>query len=298
MNLETNTGNTRPSPEPKTSDEIRREITKEFALLGVPECPGAVIDHLVVLEEHSRFNNDSRMIREGFGNVIAAIEERNKEAFHLTPKQKEEGVLAAFVHDIGKSSSSEDPACRLAVVKLFSIYTPSENQTVLQTIRVSLPDEAEEMISNLAKVGVTPDMTMRTFWDKHAFWTREILDRFPDVFSERTRIIAASHHIDREIDPCGIGENAIPPESRAIGALEYYIDILQERLLMVVDQYQAQIARGGSNHEKAMEYLRKAFKKYENDLITNLILDTIDELGSTEALFPKTQKDNLVIRKG
>lgn len=273
-----------------TGDAKIHEITAEFTVLGISECPPEILDYLMVLE-NSYFNNDSRMVREGSDNTIADLEKN--EIFKFTEGQKKELSLAALLHDIGKSSSSEDPDCQLAVVRLFSAKNISKNDSelkVLDVVNKNFPNEVDIMISNLSKVGVTPDMKIRAFWDKHAFWTKEIFDKFP-VFSEETKIIAASHHFDKGINPCGIVENKISKE------LKYRIFIL-----MAVDKYQARRVRGGATNEEAIEYLRNDFEEYNNDSVVKMIIETIDKLGNSNAgnLFPSSviEEINIKERKG
>jgi hypothetical protein len=284
-------------------DATSNRIKGELIGLGIEKCPNEIIDRLVIIEENSKFNNDSRMICEGFKNVLDAIENSSPIKNHLTPKQRQEGELAAFLHDIGKSGASEaDVSGRLAAIRLFSVekfvYPINTNKTIAEAVRECFPDEYDEMIEDLAKSGVSEEMTVRKFYDKHAEWTHNVLDKYPETFSERTRIVAGSHHIDRDINPYHLSENEIPPESLMIGALEYYVDILEEKILMAVDKYQAAISRRDSSNEKAVEFLRKIFsEKYDGDPIMNLIINTIDELGQKDALFPNTKNKYLSLRK-
>lgn len=274
-----------------TGDAKRHEITAEFTVLGISECPPEILNHLMVLEENSYFNNDSRMIKEGIGNLVTDLEKNN---IFFTEEQKKELSLAALLHDIGKSSSSEDPDCQLAVVRLFSAKNINKNDpelTVLDVVKGNFSNEIDRIIFNLSKVGVAPDMKIRVFWDQHVFWTKEILDKF-SVFSEETKIIAASHHlINRGINPCGIVENKISKE------LKYRIFIL-----MAVDKYQARRVRGGATNEEAIEYLRNDFEEYNNDSVVKMIIETIDKLGNSNAgnLFPSSpiEEFNIKERKG
>ena len=97
---------------------IETRIMAEMKELGVSECPQSVINHLIILEQHSNFNDDSRMVRDGFKNIL--LELKNQQIMtELSKEQIREGLLAAFIHDIGKSSPSEDPSCQLDVIRLF-----------------------------------------------------------------------------------------------------------------------------------------------------------------------------------
>jgi len=261
--------------------EIRQRIQAEFAKLGVPKCPDRIVERFIVLEQNSEFNSGSRMIREGVRKLLLAID---KKGISISTEKQRKTILAAFIGDIGKSSSSDNSDCQLAVVKLFSIANiQNGNQTVGETLQASFPNEIDDMTSGLSAIGVIPSMTMRAFWDKHAFWTKDILDKFAGDFSESTRIIAASHHIDRGIDPYKIEttetKDKIPDELRNC----IYV-------FMIVDKYQAKIYRGGATHEEAIQYLKNDLRKYNGDSVINSLIDSVDELGGAGKLFPKNMR--------
>lgn len=300
-----NTESAPKAPSEETSEALSKRIRNELLELGVEECPEEIIERLLIIEKRSKFNNDSRMICEGFRNVLGAIES-SSDSRHLTSKQIQEGELAAFLHDIGKSGSSEaDFSGQTAVIKLFSAefsFPVDPHKTVSEATKERFPHEYDEMIRNLGQSGVNEEMTLRQFYDRHAQWTHDILEKFPKISSKRVRIIAASHHIDRHINPYNIALDEVPMESLMVGALENYIDLLEEKVLMAVDKYQAAISRRGSvgevAHEKAIDFLRKIFEEgYANDQVMNLIIKTIDELGKKNALFPKTTGPYLSLRK-
>jgi hypothetical protein len=294
MNIETEV----PVSPAESVEEIRKRIESEMHELGLEDCPEDIVERFVLIEEHSKFNQDSRMIREGFSNVMDAINSKYAEEAKMTEKHKKEGELAAYLHDIGKSSSSEESQNQIAIIKLFSAESiRDENQMVSEAVSSTYPEEKDEMMSQLKEAGVDGSLTMREFWNMHAGWTREILDRHSDVLSERVRLIAASHHIDRGINPYHVEEGLIPDESKIIGSLEYYADFLEERALMALDKYQAAIFRGGASHDSAMEYLRNAFQRYQKDPVMKMVIETIDELGKDGKLFPVTAKQNLAKRE-
>jgi hypothetical protein len=274
----------------ENKEVIHQRIKNELEELGLSECPEEIIERFVLIEQYSVFNQDARMIREAFGNVIDYISSGNGNN-KPSEDQRRDGELAAYLHDIGKTSSKEERACQIATIKLFSVENiKNGDQTVLEVIENYLSDEKEWMLLALSNAGVSGEMTMREFWDKHAFWTKEILEKYPGIISERVKLISASHHIDHDINPCGVEEDMIPEESRIIGSLEKYIDLLEERVLIALDKYQAAMFRPKEKptHEVVMNYMRSSLKKYQTDSVMKSIIDAIDKLGSEGMLFPKT----------
>src|SRR5665647_3339895 len=104
------------------------------------------------------------------------------------------------------------------------------------------------MILSLLEVEVSPEMEMRKFWDKHAFWTQEILDRHQDVFDKPTRVIAASHHLNSGIDPYKIKVDNVWQVSNEVKFSIF--------LLMAMDKYQALTVRSKKSHKEAIELLK------------------------------------------
>ena len=61
-------------------------------------------------------------------------------------------------------------------------------------------------------------------------------------------------------------------------------DLLENRILIAVDKYQAVVARSRKTHSEAMETVRGILSpNYENDVIMNDVLKVVDEVGREEA---------------
>jgi hypothetical protein len=113
---------------------------------------------------------------------------------------------------------------------------------------------------------------MRAFWDRHGYWTHDILEDDSEDIPVRARVIAGSHHVDRGIDPYEFSSDD-------------YVDMLENRILIAVDKYQAAVARSQKTHGEAMEMITGILSsKYGHDVIMNDVLKVVDEVGREEAL--------------
>ncbi len=297
MDIETSTVDAKSgldSEKIKTKEQARSGIIARLNELGVVNCPDEIVDKLLMIGENSEFNLDSEMICEAYGNVLVALEARNLSTTPMSSKQKQEGLLSAFLHDIGKAGpASASLDCQLSIIKLFSVKNldTSRYKYVGEVLEKYFPDVAEKMLEDLKEVGIGSQTTMRAFWNNHSWWTHSVLQKYPGDVSKRVDLIASSHHVTDGENPCGVLEDEIPIESKMIGTLEHYVDYLEERMLAIIDKYQAALMRpeGGSTHEKAVGYLKNAFGKYKDDGVTDSIIEIIDELGKTNSLFPKTK---------
>lgn len=252
---------------------VKERIGRELKGFGV-SAPEDILEYLIALEHNSHFNDDARAIVEGIKNVLKFID-----SFNLKPIEKKRLLLAAYLGDIGKAYTPE-------IVKLFSVENINNTQqTVLDTLEDKnyFPggaNEINDMELELAKVGVVVHKTsMRDFWDKHAFWTREILDRHQDIFDSDTRKIAASHHLDRGIDPYKIKVDSVWQVSNEVKFSIF--------LLMAMDKYQAFVVRSGKSHAEAIKLLKDIMRPFDGDDLKDIIIRAIEQLGATSSVFPE-----------
>ena len=128
------------------------------------------------------------------------------------------------------------------------------------------------MLERLGSCDLRSHDTMRAFWDRHGYWTHDILEADGEDIPVRARVIAGSHHVDRGIDPYEFSSDD-------------YVDMLENRILIAVDKYQAATARGQKTHAGAMEMIKGILSsKYGHDVIMNDVLKVVDEVGREEAL--------------
>lgn len=273
----------------------RDTIEASIAETGFREqLDDAVMDRLLKLEQDSKFNLDSRMVAVGMQNILHYMHEHGGDGHDANERRDDtEALMAALLHDIGKSGpATANAAEQEAVIRLFAAENISDPEMpVGQAIALCFePTEAPQLQALLERCGIEATMTMREFWDKHAYWTKDILEQHPEEIAERTRIIAASHHIDRGINPYHVNEADSFTEAKTIGASEYYLDALHGRLLSAVDKYQASIRRFGRNHDEALAFVKQILGDGDgkNDEMKK-ILDAIDVLGSKGMLFSKSE---------
>jgi hypothetical protein len=259
-------------------EEVHDKIDAELHAVGLQRFGQAIAQRMELIEElAARFNNDSRMIRriclEVLDRIASMLEPELQSK--LDANSRRDMSIAAYLHDIGKSGPFDAPqATQEAIVKLYAVENVADpDQTIAETARTSFcSEDAESMLTHLRSCGLRANDTMRAFWDRHGYWTHDILEADPEDIPVRARVVAGSHHVDRGIDPYEFSSDD-------------YVDMLENRILMAVDKYQAAMARSQKTHGEAMEMVKGILSsKYGHDVIMNDVLKVVDEVGREEAL--------------
>ena len=259
--------------------EVHDSIDAELHTVGLQHFSEAIAQRMELIEVlAARFNNDSRMIRriclEVLDRIASALEPELQSK--LNADSRRDMSIAAYLHDIGKSGpfdASQDT--QEAIVKLYAVENIADpDQTIAETVRANFSfEDAASILKHLGSCGMRSTDTMRAFWDRHGYWTHDILEADSEDIPVRARVIAGSHHMDRGIDPYDVSSDE-------------YVDMVESRILMAVDKYQAAVARSQKTHDEAMRIIKRIlFPKYGNDVIMNRVLKVVDAVGKEETLF-------------
>jgi hypothetical protein len=259
--------------------EVHDKIDAELHTVGLQHFGEAIAQRMELIEVlAARFNNDSRMIRRLCLEVLDRIASILEPALQskLDAHCRRDMSIAAYLHDIGKSGPFDAPqATQEAIVKLYAVENVADpDQTIAETVRTNFSSEdAESILTRLGSCGLRPNDTMRAFWDRHGYWTHDILEADSEDIPSRARIVAGSHHMDRGIDPYKLSNVD-------------YVARLENRILMAVDKYQAAVARGQKTHGEAMAVIKRILSpKYGSDAIMNRVLAVLDAVGKAQTLF-------------
>ncbi len=276
------------------NDSFSQKVYASLEQIGFHEfLHKNIIDILILLEKKSRFNEYSRSIECGMKNVLDFLEKRCAEKYlnlHFSKEQRIDAGMAAILHDIGKSGPVEATfEERKIIIKIFACENIRESDALLteKIKEVFDENEVDEVLATLEKYNIGGKTTMRQFWDKHAQWTHDILEKYSQGINEHIRLIAGSHHIDREIDPYFLLKNnkEILPDTKTSGNMEKYLDALDGRALIALDQYEAAVERGKMSHNDALKQVQSNIVVHKNDKLMKIVLEAIDELGKVGKIF-------------
>jgi len=184
--------------------------------------------------------------------------ERAKPAEAFSAIEKRTVVLGALFSDIGKTGPVEaDARARQLIVDMFGVENVRDDQQpVAAFLRASFPADAEERIRTFTALGLDPTMTLRQFWNLHSSWTLSIAEAAG--IPREAVAAAATHHLIDDVNPQGIvGDDT--RFTRRFG--ENTAFDRAEKLVIVLDKYDAARRRGSLGHDAAIAWLRERIAK-------------------------------------
>jgi len=258
---------------------VHEKIDAELHMVGLEHFSETTAQRMMLLEVlAAHFNDDSRTIRRVCLKVMDRMANTLEPELRSTldAESKRDMSIAAYLHDIGKSGPfGASQESQEATVKLYAVQNVADpDQTIARTVCMNFSSgEAKSILEHLGSCGMRVTDTMRAFWDRHGYWTHDILEADSEDIPSRARVVAGSHHMDRGIDPYGFSSAD-------------YTAVLENRILMAVDKYQAAVARGRKTHGEAIDLVTRIHSpKYKDDVTMNRVVKVLDTLGQEEMLF-------------
>lgn len=183
-------------------------------------------------------------------------------------------LLGCLFSDIGKTGPLlADPSGQTLIVEMFAVEgVRDDSQTVRKFLATYFEADADERVQSFSGLGLDPEMSIRSFWNLHSGWTLELGEAAglpPEVVAA-----AAVHHLIDDINP---GQIVADDRSytRSFGANSAFDRA--EKLIILLDKYDAVRRRGHRGHAEAIAYLRHRLDQSSrfrgDDEFTTLIAD-------------------------
>lgn len=217
----------------------------------------SVLDRMRLLAERSQTVTDFERMAATAREVFRYYE-RAKPQGAFSEEERRIVVLGCLFSDIGKTGpGSADPGGQRLIVEMFSVEgVRNEKQPVRQFLRTYFPGDADERVARFEALGLDPRMPMRQFWNLHSAWTFEIVQT--GGVPPEAVFAAAMHHLLDGINPIAMvradrrftrwyGDNATFDRA--------------EKLVIVLDKYDAVRRRGRRSHDQAIAWLRDRVEK-------------------------------------
>jgi hypothetical protein len=235
--------------------ETRQRLRALCAEVGFDfDSAGAsVVARLQLLAEHTETVSDCEQMVARARQVFRYYE-TTKPGQAFSEGEQRIVVLGCLFSDIGKTGPvSADSNGQRLILEMFAVEgVRDETQGISQFFRTHFPADSDERLRRFAALGLDPRMSIREFWNLHSAWTLQIVEAGgvpPEAIPA-----AASHHLLDDINPDAIvasdrrftrpfGDN--PSFDRA------------EKLIILLDKYDALRRRGRRTHEHAIAWLRE-----------------------------------------
>lgn len=211
-----------------------------------------LIERVRLLAEHSRtFDDAIRMA--SYAERIFRHYDVAKPAEAFGALERQTVVLACLFSDIGKTGpAGADVEDARLVAEAFAVENVRDDtQPVAKFLRTYFPTDAEHRIARFVVLGVDPAMSIRQFWNLHSGWTLAIAEGAG--LPLEACAAAASHHLLEDVNPRSIVDDD-HRFTRRFGANDTFDRA--EKLVIVLDKYDAATRRSGLTHDRAIAWLR------------------------------------------
>jgi hypothetical protein len=212
-----------------------------------------VVARLRLLAEHSETLADSeRMIARAWD--VFHYYEREKPQAAFSEMERRIVVLGCLFSDIGKTGPlAADRAGQTLILEMFAVEgVRDETQSVAQFFARYFPVDAAERVRRFEALGLTPGLSMRAFWNLHSAWTLEIVEA-GNVPAE-VIAAAATHHLLDNVNPRALvaADRRFTRDSGQNPSFDR-----TEKLIILLDKYDALRRRAKRSHGQAIEWLKK-----------------------------------------
>jgi len=211
-----------------------------------------IIERLELLNDVTKTVEDGENAVQIAKSIFAHYEtDKPKEAF--TELEKKIVIIGSLFSDVGKTGPREaNIEQQRLIAEMFAVENVNPNLTVVGFLSKYFPADVEDRVKIFESMGLDSQMIMRSFWNLHSQWTLEIISG--DGIPAEAIAGAASHHIIDGVNPMNIiGEDK--RFTRYFGENASFDR--PEKLIIVLDKYDAFWRRSRKTKEEAIELLRK-----------------------------------------
>jgi hypothetical protein len=265
------------------AEESVQQLRVQCAAIGfdLDRASSSLVERMRLLAEHSKTFDDARRMASYAERIFRHYETaRPAEAFSALERQTV--VLACLFSDIGKTGPEEaDAEGRRLIVEAFAVENVDDDaQPVEVFLRTYFPSDAEQRITRFTALGLDPSMSVRQFWNLHSGWTLAIVEAAG--LPLEAVAAAATHHMLDDINPRAIvGED--DRFTRRFG--ENATFDRAEKLVILLDKYDAARRRGHRTHDEAIAWLRERIARStrfrDDEGFLQLLADVDEIIGST-----------------
>jgi hypothetical protein len=259
-------------------EEPVERLRAQCAAVGfdLGSASGSLVDRMRLLAEHSKTFDDAQRMSSYAERIFQHYDAtRPAEAFDTLERQTV--LLACLFSDVGKTGPEHaDEGARRLVAEAFAVENVRDDAQPLATfLRTYFPADAEQRIARFTALGVDPAMTLREFWNLHSVWTLGIVEAAG--LPLEAVAAAATHHLLDDINPRSIvgGDDRFTRRFGDNAAFDR-----AEKLVIILDKYDAVRRRGRRSHPEAIAWLRERIARSPRFHADGEFLDLVAEVDA------------------
>jgi hypothetical protein len=275
MSSRANVEPTKQWEQPDDTVERLRTIASEVGF-DITALAPFVIERMRLLDAHTETATDGTRMA-GYARRVFVYLDRAEQERPWTSVERRTVVLACVFSDIGKTGPLRAPREGQALIaEMFSVEgVKDEKQSVATFLGTFFPADAADRMERFRALGLDPAMSMRAFWNHHASWTFEIVEA-GGVLREAVAA-AATHHFLDDVNPRGL----VGADGRFDEPFGENVSFDRaEKLVIVLDKYDAARRRGACGHDAAIAWLRSWVDRrmrFRDDAELDAVLTVVGE---------------------
>ena len=227
--------------------------------LSLESVHPSIIQRMWLLAETTETVRDCERAAEIAEAIFAYYEACKPVREHFTTLERRTVVIGSLFSDIGKTgpASASLDGQRL-VAEMFAVeHVLDERTSVRAFLATYFSADACDRLHRFRALDLDPEMSMRAFWDLHSVWTLQILRG--DGVPPQAVAAAAMHHLLENVNP-----HAMLASDPCFS--KYVVDAATfdrpEKLIILLDKYDASRRRGHRTHREAITWLRALIENH------------------------------------
>lgn len=235
-----------------------------------------IVERMQLLAETTETVDDCHRAAETAQAMFRYYEQR-KPAERLSELEQRTVLVASLFSDIGKTGPARaGKAAQRLIAEMFSVeQVPDDQMSVADFFRTYFAADACERCERFRALGLDPDVSMREFWNMHSAWTLHIIQA--GGIPPEAVAAAATHHLLENVNPDSIVAHD-GRFTRYFGE-NHRVD-RPEKLVILLDKYDAARRRAGRSHEDAIRWLRALIARNARFAGDREFFSLIDDLNA------------------
>ena len=269
----------------RSAEDSLERLRRQCTAIGfdLDSASSSLLERMRLLAERSNTFADAMRLT-SYAERIFRHYDTAKPAEAFSPLERKTVLLACLFSDIGKTGpAAADAGARRLIAEAFAVENVHDDaQSVATFLRTYFPADAEQRIARFTALGLDPTMSVRQFWNLHSGWTLEVAEAAG--LPIEAVAAAATHHLLEGVSPQAIvGED--DRFTRHFG--ENVAFDRAEKLVIILDKYDAVKRRGRHTHAQAIAWLRdriaKSRRYRDDEEFIELVADVDAVIGASNA---------------